>query len=119
MARGHTSPRLPVERYGVKDATVDRARGERLAERGVEGVHEVLASEFDAILCDMQMPTLPGDMFYRAVERMRPRATILTAWAMRSGSLAILARRSSALSACFCEGVSTRTGAASTLGLAG
>ena len=41
-------------------------------QNGVEGVHEVLASDFDAILCDMNMPTLPGDMFYRAVERMRP-----------------------------------------------
>jgi CheY-like chemotaxis protein len=41
-------------------------------QNGVEGVHEVLASEFDVILCDMLMPTLPGDMFYRAVERMRP-----------------------------------------------
>jgi len=41
-------------------------------QNGVEGVHEILAGDFDAILCDMQMPTLPGDMFYRAVERMRP-----------------------------------------------
>jgi len=41
-------------------------------QNGVEGVHEVLASDFDAILCDMNMPTLPGDMFFRAVERMRP-----------------------------------------------
>jgi DNA-binding NtrC family response regulator len=39
---------------------------------GVEGVHEVLASDFEVILCDMMMPTLPGDMFFRAVERMRP-----------------------------------------------
>ena len=39
---------------------------------GVEGVHKVLASDFEVILCDMMMPTLPGDMFYRAVERMRP-----------------------------------------------
>jgi len=39
---------------------------------GVEGVHQVLASDFEVILCDMMMPTLPGDMFYRAVERMRP-----------------------------------------------
>jgi DNA-binding NtrC family response regulator len=39
---------------------------------GVEGVHEVLANDFEVILCDMMMPTLPGDMFYRAVERMRP-----------------------------------------------
>ncbi len=39
---------------------------------GVEGVHRVLGSDFDLILCDMNMPTLPGDMFFRAVERMRP-----------------------------------------------
>ena len=41
-------------------------------QNGVEGVHQVLADEFEVILCDMMMPTLPGDMFYRAVERMRP-----------------------------------------------
>src|SRR4029079_1026035 len=40
-------------------------------QNGVDGVHEVLASDFEVILCDMLMPTLPGDMFYRAVERMR------------------------------------------------
>src|SRR5438874_1195508 len=39
---------------------------------GVEGVHQVLASDFEILLCDMMMPTLPGDMFFRAVERMRP-----------------------------------------------
>src|ERR1700761_772606 len=39
---------------------------------GVEGVHKVLASDFEMILCDMMMPTLPGDMFFRAVQRMRP-----------------------------------------------
>ena len=44
----------------------------RAVQNGVEGVHEVLASDFEVILCDMMMPTLPGDMFFRAVERMRP-----------------------------------------------
>jgi len=39
---------------------------------GAEGVQKVLASDFDAILCDMVMPGFPGDMFYRAVERARP-----------------------------------------------
>ena len=39
---------------------------------GVEGVREILKSDFEAIVCDMMMPTLPGDMFYFAVERMRP-----------------------------------------------
>src|SRR3954469_4831938 len=41
-------------------------------QNGVEGVHEVLASDFEVILCAMMMPTLPGHMFFRAVERMRP-----------------------------------------------
>lgn len=39
---------------------------------GAEGVREVLAGDFAVILCDMVMPTLSGDMFYRAVERARP-----------------------------------------------
>ena len=39
---------------------------------GVEGVKEVQAGDFDVIICDMMMPKLPGDMFYQAVERMKP-----------------------------------------------
>lgn len=39
---------------------------------GAEGVRAVLKQEFDVIICDMMMPKLPGDMFYTAVERMRP-----------------------------------------------
>lgn len=39
---------------------------------GVEGVREVMKGDFDVIVCDMMMPALPGDMFYLAVERMRP-----------------------------------------------
>jgi DNA-binding response OmpR family regulator len=39
---------------------------------GVAGVREILAGDFQAIVCDMLMPTLPGDMFYMAVERVRP-----------------------------------------------
>jgi DNA-binding NtrC family response regulator len=39
---------------------------------GADGVRAVLKEEFDIIICDMMMPKLPGDMFYVAVERMRP-----------------------------------------------
>ena len=39
---------------------------------GADGIREVLAGDFAVILCDMVMPTLSGDMFYRAVERARP-----------------------------------------------
>lgn len=39
---------------------------------GVDGVREVLANDFDVIVCDMLMPGLPGDMFYAAVQRLKP-----------------------------------------------
>ena len=39
---------------------------------GAEGVQQILASDFDAIVCDMVMPNFPGDMFYRAVKHSRP-----------------------------------------------
>ena len=39
---------------------------------GVEGVHCVQQNDYDVIICDMMMPKLPGDMFYAAVERIKP-----------------------------------------------
>ena len=39
---------------------------------GAEGLKRVLADDYDLIICDMVMPGFPGDMFYRAVERVRP-----------------------------------------------
>src|SRR5688500_5619919 len=41
-------------------------------QNGVDGVKQVMAHDFDVILCDMLMPNLPGDMFYLAVERTKP-----------------------------------------------
>ena len=41
-------------------------------DNGAEGVRAVIKEDFDIIICDMMMPKLPGDMFYVAVERMRP-----------------------------------------------
>ena len=39
---------------------------------GADGLRKTMAIDFDIILCDMMMPTLPGDMFYMAVERIKP-----------------------------------------------
>ena len=39
---------------------------------GAEGLQQLLAQDFDAIVCDMVMPNFPGDMFYMAVQRSRP-----------------------------------------------
>lgn len=56
----------------MKDFLTESGFAVQAVQNGVEGVHEVLAGDFEVILCDMMMPTLPGDMFFRAVERMRP-----------------------------------------------
>lgn len=40
---------------------------------GVEGLKKIMADDFDVVICDMVMPHLPGDMFYIAVERTKPR----------------------------------------------
>jgi DNA-binding response OmpR family regulator len=39
---------------------------------GVEGLKKIMAEDYSVIICDMVMPNLPGDMFYRAVERTKP-----------------------------------------------
>ena len=42
------------------------------AHNGAEALREVLAFDFDVIICDMMMPKMPGDMFYLAVQRSKP-----------------------------------------------
>lgn len=39
---------------------------------GAEGLREVMKLDFDVIICDMVMPYMPGDMFYLAVQKMKP-----------------------------------------------
>ena len=43
------------------------------ASDGDLALKHVLRQDIDAILCDLRMPELQGDMFYRAVERVKPR----------------------------------------------
>lgn len=42
---------------------------------GVDGLKLIMAEKFDVVVCDMVMPNMPGDMFYRAVERTKPYLT--------------------------------------------
>ena len=56
----------------IKEFLESRFYDVKTVRNGVEGVREIMASDFEVILCDMMMPPLPGDMFYLAVERMRP-----------------------------------------------
>jgi DNA-binding response OmpR family regulator len=39
---------------------------------GAHGIKKIMESDYEIILCDLVMPKLAGDMFYRAVERVKP-----------------------------------------------
>jgi CheY-like chemotaxis protein len=43
-----------------------------LAADGVQGIKKIMVNDYSVILCDMVMPNLAGDMFYLAVERVKP-----------------------------------------------
>lgn len=62
----------PTFREAIRDFLNESGYAVVAVENGGEGVREVLAQDFALILCDMAMPTLSGDLFYRAVERIRP-----------------------------------------------
>jgi CheY-like chemotaxis protein len=55
--------RLQLERNGYEV---------ELAADGVQGIKKIMVSDYAAILCDIRMPNLAGDMFYAAVERVKP-----------------------------------------------
>ena len=79
ISRGHTETKKIllledddlVGRF-VKMALESKSFEVVKVENGVEGVREIKDHDFDAIICDMMMPKLPGDMFYLAVQRMKP-----------------------------------------------
>src|SRR4051794_16179586 len=39
---------------------------------GADALREVMAFDFDVIICDMMMPKMAGDMFYLAVQKVKP-----------------------------------------------
>ena len=43
-----------------------------LAADGVQGIKKIMVNDYSVIICDMVMPNLAGDMFYIAVERVKP-----------------------------------------------
>ena len=42
---------------------------------GADALREVMAFDFDVIICDMMMPKMAGDMFYLAVQKVKPHLT--------------------------------------------
>ncbi len=51
-----------------------RAAGYRvdLASNGREALEKVVAGEYDLIICDVRMPVMDGEAFYRELRRSRP-----------------------------------------------
>lgn len=43
-----------------------------VVKNGAAALHEVMALDFDVIICDLMMPHMPGDMFYLAVQKAKP-----------------------------------------------
>jgi len=39
---------------------------------GAEGLKQIIDTDFDVIMCDIMMPSMAGDMFYMAVQKMKP-----------------------------------------------
>ncbi len=56
----------------LKDLLESRNYVVTAVENGREALHEVMAFDFDVIICDMMMPHMPGDMFYLAVQKTKP-----------------------------------------------
>ncbi len=56
----------------IRDCLAENGYSVVAVQNGGEGVREVLDHDFLMVFCDFRMPGLPGDMFYRAVKRIRP-----------------------------------------------
>lgn len=56
----------------LKEALESQRYAVTVVPSGTEGLKQIMAGDFSVILCDMVMPNFPGDMFYLAVERIRP-----------------------------------------------
>ncbi|MBC8125784.1 MAG: response regulator [Gloeobacteraceae cyanobacterium ES-bin-144] len=83
VAGGSEAPELDIKSILLLDDDIELADTlKRLLEshnfivktvkNGVEGLHEIMALDYDLIMCDMVMPAMAGDMFYMAVERTKP-----------------------------------------------
>ena len=42
---------------------------------GADALREVMVVDYDVIICDMLMPKMAGDMFYLAVQKVKPQLT--------------------------------------------
>lgn len=45
------------------------------ARNGADALREIMAFDFDVIICDMMMPKMAGDLFYLGVQKVKPHLT--------------------------------------------
>ncbi len=45
------------------------------ARNGADALREIVAFDFDIIICDMMMPKMAGDLFYLGVQKVKPHLT--------------------------------------------
>ena len=55
-----------------KEMLEERGFGVSTAPNGVIALKYILNRDVDAVVCDLKMPQLEGDMFYVTVERLKP-----------------------------------------------
>lgn len=59
-------------REALKDFLEESGYEVLIGQSGTSGMHEVIGADCDIILCDMMIPSVSGDMFFRSIERLRP-----------------------------------------------
>ena len=56
----------------LKQMLEDQGYRLTVAASGAQGLRKVVATDFDAIVCDVVMPYCSGDVFYKALQRLKP-----------------------------------------------
>ncbi len=62
----------PDQALMLKDYLESYFYNVRVASNGVEALRAIMEEDHDVILCDVVMPNMAGDMFYYAVQRVKP-----------------------------------------------
>jgi CheY-like chemotaxis protein len=56
----------------IHDVFAEHGYAVTAVQSGLDGLKAVMAGDFEAVVCDMKMPEMSGDIFYRAIERVCP-----------------------------------------------
>lgn len=62
----------PAFREIISDGLAENGYSVVAVQNSADGIRELLAGEITLVICDVTMPEMRGDTFYRAVEKVRP-----------------------------------------------